>query len=99
MPNDFSENEEISIPDQLPLLPVRDVIVYPYMILPLFVGRDASIRAVNEALSKDRLIFLAAQKEIADENPTPDNIYPVGTIAMSRRNLLKNATWFFLYTC
>ncbi len=85
MPNDFSENEEISIPDQLPLLPVRDVIVYPYMILPLFVGRDASIRAVNEALSKDRLIFLAAQKEIADENPTPDNIYPVGTIAMIMR--------------
>jgi ATP-dependent Lon protease len=85
MPNDFSENEEISIPDQLPLLPVRDVIVYPYMILPLFVGRDASIRAVNEALSKDRLIFLAAQKEIADENPTPENIYPVGTIAMIMR--------------
>ena len=85
MPNDFSENEEISIPDQLPLLPVRDVIVYQYMILPLFVGRDASIRAVNEAHSKDRLIFLAAQKEIADENPTPDNIYPVGTIAMIMR--------------
>ncbi|NBX75740.1 MAG: endopeptidase La [Proteobacteria bacterium] len=85
MPNDFSENEEISIPDQLPLLPVRDVIVYPYMILPLFVGRDASIRAVNEALAKDRLIFLAAQKEIADENPTPENIYPVGTIAMIMR--------------
>lgn len=85
MPNDFSENEEISIPDQLPLLPVRDVIVYPYMILPLFVGRDASIRAVNEALSKDRLIFLAAQREIADENPTPESIYPVGTIAMIMR--------------
>lgn len=85
MPNDFSENEEISIPDQLPLLPVRDVVVYPYMILPLFVGREASIRAVNEALAKDRLIFLAAQKEIADENPNPDNIYPIGTIAMIMR--------------
>jgi len=85
MANDFSENEEISIPDQLPLLPVRDVVVYPYMILPLFVGREASIRAVNEALAKDRLIFLAAQKEIADENPGPDNIYPIGTIAMIMR--------------
>ncbi|NBT59124.1 endopeptidase La, partial [bacterium] len=85
MPNDFSENEEISIPDQLPLLPVRDVVVYPYMILPLFVGREASIKAVNEALAKDRLIFLAAQKEIADENPSPDNIYPIGTIAMIMR--------------
>ena len=85
MPNDFSENEEIMIPDQLPLLPVRDVVVYPYMILPLFVGREASIRAVNEALAKDRLIFLAAQREIADENPAPESIYPVGTIAMIMR--------------
>lgn len=85
MANDFSENEEISIPDQLPLLPVRDVVVYPYMILPLFVGREASIRAVNEALAKDRLIFLAAQKEIADENPSPENIFPIGTIAMIMR--------------
>lgn len=85
MPNDFSENEEILIPDQLPLLPVRDVVVYPYMILPLFVGREASIKAVNEALAKDRLIFLAAQKEIADENPSPENIYPIGTIAMIMR--------------
>lgn len=85
MPNDFSETEEISIPDQLPLLPVRDVVVYPYMILPLFVGREASIRAVNEALAKDRLIFLAAQREIADENPAPESIYPIGTIAMIMR--------------
>ena len=85
MPNDFSESEEISIPDQLPLLPVRDVVVYPYMILPLFVGREASIKAVNEALAKDRLIFLAAQREIADENPAPESIYPIGTIAMIMR--------------
>ena len=86
MPNEFSENaEELVIPDELPLLPIRDVVVYPYMILPLFVGREASIRAVNEALAKDRIIFLAAQKEITDENPTPDTIYPVGTIAMIMR--------------
>ena len=75
MPTEFSENEELSIPDEMPLLPIRDVVVYPYMILPLFVGREASIRAVNEALSKDRLIFLAAQKEITDENPNPESIY------------------------
>jgi ATP-dependent Lon protease len=71
MANEFSDNEELVIPDELPLLPIRDVVIYPYMILPLFVGRDASIKAVNEALGKDRLIFLAAQKEITDENPTP----------------------------
>ncbi len=86
MPNEFSENnEELVIPDELPLLPVRDVVVYPYMILPLFVGREPSIRAVNEALAKDRLIFLAAQREITDENPSAESIYTVGTIAMIMR--------------
>lgn len=83
--SEFSENEELVIPDELPLLPVRDVVVYPYMILPLFVGREPSIRAVNEALAKDRLIFLAAQKQITDENPAPDTIFTVGTIAMIMR--------------
>ncbi len=85
MANEFSENEELQIPDELPLLPIRDVVVYPYMILPLFVGREPSIRAVNEALAKDRLIFLAAQKEITDENPSPDTIYSIGTVAMIMR--------------
>ncbi len=85
MSNEFSQEDELSIPDELPLLPIRDVVVYPYMILPLFVGREPSIKAVNESLSKDRLIFLSAQKEITDENPTPENIYSVGTIAMIMR--------------
>ncbi|MBW1658977.1 MAG: LON peptidase substrate-binding domain-containing protein, partial [Deltaproteobacteria bacterium] len=50
------------IPDILPLLPVRDIVIYPYMIIPLFVGRESSIQSVDDALSKNRLIFLAAQK-------------------------------------
>lgn len=85
MPNELPDTEELVIPEQLPLLPIRDVVVYPYMILPLFVGREASIKAVNEALAKDRLIFLAAQKEITDEHPTADTIYNIGTIAMIMR--------------
>jgi len=85
MPTEFSENEELVIPEEIPLLPIRDVVVYPYMILPLFVGREPSIRAVNESLAKDRLIFLAAQKEITDENPSPDTIYSIGTVAMIMR--------------
>lgn len=85
MADEFTENEELVIPEELPLLPIRDVVVYPYMILPLFVGREPSIRAVNEALAKDRLIFLAAQKEITDENPNADTIYSVGTVAMVMR--------------
>ena len=81
------ENEELNIPDVLPLLPVRDVVVYPYMILPLFVGREISINAVDYALSKDRLIFLATQKDVGDEEPAPDMIYGVGTVAMIMRML------------
>jgi ATP-dependent Lon protease len=81
------ETEELTIPDILPLLPVRDVVVYPYMILPLFVGREISINAVDYALSRDRLIFLATQKEVTDEDPAPDAIYKVGTVAMIMRML------------
>ncbi len=70
------------IPDELPLLPVRDVVIYSYMILPLMVGRERSIRAVEAALAKDRLIFLATQKFSTEEDPAPEGIYSVGTIAM-----------------
>jgi ATP-dependent Lon protease len=81
------ETEELNIPDVLPLLPVRDVVVYPYMILPLFVGREISINAVDYALSKDRMIFLATQREVGDEDPSPEAIYEVGTVAMIMRML------------
>lgn len=79
------EMDDIVIPESLPMLPVRDVVVFPYMILPLFVGREASIKAVNEALSGNRLIFLSSQKEIRDDNPAPDSIFNVGTVAMILR--------------
>ena len=79
------DDKNLELPETLPLLPVRDIVVFPYMILPLFVGREASIRAVEEALSKNRLIFLASQKEITEENPTEDTIYRVGTVARIMR--------------
>lgn len=79
------DDRELEIPDTLPMLPVRDIVVFPYMILPLYVGRESSIRAVEEALSKNRLIFLASQKEITEENPSEDTIYQVGTLAMIMR--------------
>jgi ATP-dependent Lon protease len=79
------EMDDIVIPESLPMLPVRDVVVFPYMILPLFVGREASIKAVNEALSGNRLIFLSSQKEIRDDNPAPEGIFNVGTVAMILR--------------
>jgi ATP-dependent Lon protease len=82
-----TEGEQLKIPDTLPLLPVRDIVVFPYMILPLFIGREVSIKAVDEALAKDRLILLAAQKDINEEEPKPEGIYSVGTVAMIMRML------------
>ncbi|MDX9710313.1 MAG: endopeptidase La [Trichloromonas sp.] len=81
------EVKELTIPEVLPLLPVRDIVVFPYMILPLFVGRDKSIAAVDAALSRDRLIFLASQKDVSKEDPETDDIYTVGTVAMIMRML------------
>jgi len=66
---------------------VRDVVVYPFMILPLFVGRDKSIRAVDEALSRERLILLVAQRDAESEDPTAEDVYDVGTVAMIMRML------------
>lgn len=79
------DDKVLEIPATLPMLPVRDIVVFPYMILPLFVGREASIRSVEDALSKNRLIFLASQKDVTEENPTPESIYTTGTIAMIMR--------------
>ncbi|MBN8555050.1 MAG: endopeptidase La [Deltaproteobacteria bacterium] len=80
-----NDNESLTIPDVLPLLPVRDVVIFPYMILPLFVGRTSSINAVNEALNKDRLMFLASQQDMDQENPSPNSINRVGCVAMIMR--------------
>src|SRR4026207_28343 len=85
--NAENKTSQVEIPEILPLLPIRDIVIYPYMMLPLFVGRDVSIRAVEEALSRDRLIFLVSQKNSAEENPTPSDIHKVGTIASIMRML------------
>lgn len=81
------ENEPVEIPKVLPLLPVRDIVVYSYMFLPLFVGRENSIKAVEEAMEKDRLILLATQKDPAKDTPKPDDVYEVGTVAMIMKKL------------
>jgi ATP-dependent Lon protease len=75
------DDKTVEMPSVLPMLPVRDIVVFPYMILPLFVGRESSIRSVEDALTRNRLIFLVSQKEVTDENPQPDSIYQVGTVA------------------
>jgi ATP-dependent Lon protease len=86
--NDIDQSsEELKIPDVLPLLPIRDVVVYPFMIIPLFVGREMSVKAVDSALAGDRMILLATQHDVGDEDPPADKIYEVGTVAMIMRML------------
>ena len=70
----------------LPMIPLRDVVVFPYMILPLFIGRDKSLAAVNAALAADRLLFVATQKELLDA-PDTDQIHMVGTVVQVMRSL------------
>ncbi len=84
MAND-SPSCTFSIPSSLPLLPIRDAVVFPSMILPLFVGRDISIHAVETAVEGDRLLALVTQKDSEVEEPTPDDLYRIGTVGMILR--------------
>ncbi|EAW32062.1 Lon protease [marine gamma proteobacterium HTCC2143] len=66
---------------ELPLLPLRDVVVYPHMVIPLFVGRERSIQALEEAMASDKQILLVAQKNASVDDPGEDDIYQVGTVS------------------
>ena len=78
---------EMQIPSELPVLPLRDIVIYPFMIVPLFVSRDRSIKAVDEALSQNRMILLVSQKDVDKEEPTQEDLYKVGTVAVIMRML------------
>ena len=79
--------QELQIPNDLPVLPLRDIVIYPFMIVPLFVSREKSIRAVDEALGENRMILLASQRDLDKEEPTADDLYKVGTAAVIMRML------------
>ena len=81
------DSANAEIPTALPMLPVRDVVVFSDMVLPLFVGRDRSIRAVEEGVAKDGFLMLVTQKDPAIENPTADDIFTVGTVSRVLRML------------
>ncbi len=85
--DELEGSEELEIPEILPLLPIRDIVIFPYMIMPLFVGREGSVIAVDESLAKDRLIFLTAQKDVAVDAPGSKDLFSVGTIGMIMRML------------
>jgi ATP-dependent Lon protease len=77
----------MQIPSELPALPLRDIVIYPFMIVPLFVSRDKSIKAVEEALKENRMIVLVSQKDVNKEDPEQEDLYEVGTVAIIMRML------------
>ena len=79
--------QHVDIPDDLPLIPVRDIVVFPYMVLPLFVGREMSIKAIETALAGNRMVLLATQKAHDTEAPKPADIFETGTVGMIMRML------------
>ena len=74
-------SKEKSETKRLPMMPIRDVVIFPYMMTPFVVGRDSSVRALEDALAGDKKIFLATQHDASVDEPRPDEIYQVGTIA------------------
>jgi ATP-dependent Lon protease len=74
-------SKEKSDTRRLPMMPIRDVVIFPYMMTPFVVGRDSSVRALEEALASDKKIFLATQHDASVDEPRPDEIYSVGTVA------------------
>ena len=82
------KEEQVKIPGQLPVLPLRDMVVYPFIIAPLSVARDLSIQAVDQALAENRMILLTAQKDKNVEQPGKEDLYLTGTVALNY-----NPTW------
>jgi ATP-dependent Lon protease len=80
-------DKEAQIPGNIPVLPVRDIVVFPYMIIPLFVGREISIKAIDHALNSSRMILLLTQKDLSVENPVSGDLFNVGTVGMIIRML------------
>jgi len=74
-------SKEKSDSKRLPMMPIRDVVIFPYMMTPFVVGRESSVRALEEALAADKKIFLATQHDASVDEPRPDEIYNVGTVA------------------
>ncbi|MDZ7761039.1 MAG: endopeptidase La [Desulfovermiculus sp.] len=85
--SDEDSSQKMDFPTQMPLLAVRDIVVFNYMILPLFVGRDKSVKAIEAALNDKRYVFIATQKDEKVEDPGLDDVYHTGTVALIMRML------------
>src|SRR5213076_2710550 len=86
-PNETAKEEAIKIPDVLPVLPLKDLVIFPFIIVPLSVSREKSINAVDQALAENRVIMLTAQKDFQNEDPGEEDLYRVGTVAIIMRML------------
>ena len=76
-----------TIPEEIPILPLRETVVFPYMVIPLYVERESSLAAIEDALAGDRALVLLAQRDPEIEEPEPDDLYRIGTVAMVMRIL------------
>src|SRR5258707_3768657 len=79
--------QELKIPEVLPVLPLPDVVVFPYMIVPLFVNRDRSAKAVDQALSENRMVLLVSQKNADADDPKAEDLHDFGTVSVIMRML------------
>src|SRR4030043_443349 len=80
-------DQKLQIPSKLPILLRRDIVIFPYMIAPLFVGREKSKNAIDHSLSSHRMILLLTQKDMEVEEPKREDVYDVGTVALVMRML------------
>ena len=81
------QGEKLNIPKEMPVLMLRDIVVFPYMVVPLFVGREKSKNAIDHALSSRRMILLLTQKSMELEDPKKEDVYLTGTVALVMRML------------
>src|SRR5215813_10212420 len=81
------EQQQVTIPDVLPVLPMPDIVVFPYMIVPLFVNRERSAKAVDHALAENRMILLVSQKDPNVDEPKPTDLHNFGTVSVIMRML------------
>ena len=81
------QRKQIEIPARLPVLPLKDIVSFPFMIVPLFVTRERSVSAIDQSLAQNRMIFLVSQKDQSIEEPSSDDLYEVGTVGLIMRML------------
>src|SRR4051812_8511311 len=81
------DEQQLTIPDVLPVLPLPDLVVFPYMIVPLFVNRERSAKAVDQALAENRMIMLVSQKRTDVDDPKPSDLHDFGTVSVIMRML------------